>query len=78
MTAASYERAKQLFDAGKIDEAVADLQTVLAANPYDLNGLYLQAQCALAKGFLFGARETLTRSSHRRHQLWSGIRRALR
>jgi tetratricopeptide (TPR) repeat protein len=61
LTAASFERAKQLFDAGKIDEAIADLQTVLAANPYDANALYLQARCALAKGFLFGARETLTR-----------------
>ena len=61
LTAASFDRAKQLFEAGKIDDALADLQTVLAANPYDTNALYLQARCALAKGFLYGARELLTR-----------------
>ncbi|HEX3356116.1 MAG TPA: tetratricopeptide repeat protein [Tepidisphaeraceae bacterium] len=61
LTAASFDRAQQLFQQGKIDEALADLQTVLTANPYDNNALFLQARCVLAKGYFFGAREQLTR-----------------
>ena len=35
LTAASFERAEQLFRDGKIDQCLRDLQTVLGANPYD-------------------------------------------
>jgi tetratricopeptide (TPR) repeat protein len=61
LAGASFDRAKQEFDQRNIDQAIADLQIVLNANPDDANALYWYARCSLAKGQLYGAREQLTR-----------------